>query len=124
MVALQSILAMLRFVLELILIAVYAYFGFAFGAAWGGPILGWILAIGLAALAIAIWGVYVAPRAPRRSPEPTRFILELALFFSGLAMLAAMSEWLWGVVLFIVFVADRVLLDRLGPPEWAKPRGT
>jgi hypothetical protein len=119
--ATRSLLAVLRFVLELILVAVYGSFGFAFGGAFAAP-LGWVLGLGLPALVIVIWGTFVAPRASRRSSDPTRFALELALFFSGMAMLVAMSLWVWGVVLFVVFVIDRVLLDRLGTPAWAAPR--
>ncbi len=123
MAALRSVLAFARFVLELVLIAAYGYFGFAFGGSWGGPALGWLLALGLVGLVILIWGVYVSPRAPRRSTDPTRFALELALFFSGMAMLAAMSHSEWGVALLVAFVADRLLLDRLGKPAWTEPRG-
>ena len=57
--AAQSFLAVLRFVLELILIAVYASFGFRLDQS---PLMGldWILGVGMVMLVLrtqAVWGV-------------------------------------------------------------------
>ncbi|TMC31907.1 MAG: DUF2568 domain-containing protein, partial [Chloroflexi bacterium] len=41
---------MLRFVLELALLAAISYFGFTFGG-----LVGWVLGLGLPAIVIAIW---------------------------------------------------------------------
>ena len=116
MLALQSVLAVLRFVLELCLIAAYGYFGFTFSGA-----AGWILGIGLPAALIALWGTFVAPRAPRRLEGGARFALETVLFLLGTGALAAVGLWPWGVALFVVFILDLVLLERSGKPAWAAP---
>ena len=116
MLALQSVLAVLRFVLELCLVAAFGYFGFTFSGA-----AGWILGIGLPAALIVVWGALVAPRAPRRREGGSRFALETVLFLLGTGALAAVGLWPWGVTLFIVFVVDLVLLEWLGTPAWATP---
>ena len=63
-----------------------------FGLTFPGA-AGWILGLGLPAVLIVVWGA-----------------------------LAAVGFWSWGVALFIVFILDRVLLERLGKPDWATPR--
>jgi hypothetical protein len=119
--ALRSFLAVLRFVLELILIAVYASFGFRLGQSLATG-LDWILGLGAAAFVIVAWGLFVAPRAQRRLTDPALLVLELALFFVGMLMLVLRTQAVWGVALLVVFALDRILLDRLGKPAWAEPR--
>ena len=115
--AITSVAAMLRFVLELCLLAAVGYFGFTFKGAAGT-----LLGLGLPVVFIAIWGVFVAPRAPRLLHDPARLVVELVLFALGMGALAATGQWPWGVALFVVFVSDRLVLDALGTPGWAEPR--
>src|SRR6058998_1645786 len=117
MVVLTSIASMLRFVLELALLAAISYFGFTFGG-----LVGWVLGLGLPVIVIAIWGAFVAPRAVRRLADPARLVLELVLFALGMGALAAVGQWPWGVALFLVFLVDRLMLDPWGKPAWAEPR--
>ena len=117
MTAVQSIASVARFVLELVLLAAVGSFGFSFGGA-----AGWILGIGLPAIVIAIWGIFVAPRAARRLVDPARLVLELVLFALAMGALAAVGQWPWGVALFIVFIVDRAILTMYGQPAWAAPR--
>jgi hypothetical protein len=115
-VLIRSALAVLRFVLEVCLVAAYAYFGFTFPGAAGV-----ILGIGLPAILIVVWGLFVAPKATRRLQGLARFIVETTLFLLGAGALAAVGRWEWGIVLFIVFALDWVLLEWLGKPAWATP---
>ena len=121
MLALRSVLAVLRFVLELVLVTVYASFGFRLGQSLALG-LDWVLGILFPASLVLIWGTFVAPRAPRHLSDPNRLMLELALFFVGMVMLVFRTQAAWGVALFAAFVLDRILLDRLGKPAWAQPR--
>ena len=117
MSAVTSIAAVLRFALEVALLAVFAAFGFTFPSPWS-----WILGLGIPALVVLIWSLFIAPRAPRHLDDPARLGAELFLFADGMGALAAIGQWQWGVALFVVFVIDRLVLDRWGKPAWAEPR--
>ena len=118
--AFQSFLAVLRFALELILVALYATFGFRLGQKLVSG-LDWTFGILFPAFLIVMWGTFVSPRAPRRLTDPMLLMLELALFLVGIVLLALRSQAVWGVALFVAFALDRILLDRLGKPAWAEP---
>ena len=117
METIKSAAAVLRFVLELCLVAAVGYFGFTFPGASA-----WILGLGLPAIVIAVWGMFVSPKAPRHLADRTRLVVELVLFVLGMGALAAVGQWPWGVALFMVFVIDRLLLSAYGKPAWAEPR--
>jgi hypothetical protein len=75
----------LRFLLELAMLALLGYFGFAqFDgvAAWG-------LGLGLPLVAAVLWGMFVSPKASHPTHDPARILLEIALLGSGPAALAA-----------------------------------
>ena len=46
---------------------------------WGWPFVGWVVAIGVAAM----WGLVVAPKATHRLPDPPRLLVELVIFASA-----------------------------------------
>ena len=117
MEALRSFAAVLRFVLEVLLLVAVGYFGFTFPG-----LAGWVLGLGLPAALLAIWAAFVAPRAARQLADPARLILELVLFALGMGALAAVGQWPWGVALFAAFVIDRAVLTAYGKPDWAEPR--
>lgn len=82
--ALYGINLTLRFLLEMAALAALAYFGFQFeGEAWQRIALG----VGGPLLFLALWGTYIAPRAPRRLPDPPKAILEGVLFVASAAAL-------------------------------------
>jgi hypothetical protein len=85
-----------RFLTELALLAGLAVAGARLGQNLLISVLGAVL---WPALAAAIWGLSIAPRAPRRLPEPTRFVLEAALFTSAGIALWASNLTLWAVLL-------------------------
>ncbi|MEV8439741.1 YrdB family protein [Actinosynnema sp. NPDC051121] len=76
-----------RFLTELALLAGLAVASAHFG---DGPLLSVAFAVLLPATAAVIWGRFIAPRARRRLPEPSRFLVEVALFA---ATALALSEW-------------------------------
>ena len=103
-----GILLLLRFLLELALIA-------AVGAgAWdlaGGGAAG-ALAAGIAAAAVVvIWGLAIAPKARRRLPDPARLMLEMVLFVTG--GLAATGQTLLGIVFAMTSAAVAVAVRQL-----------
>lgn len=69
----------LRFCLELVSLAGLAVWGWRTGPT-GVNVL---LAIGAPLAAAALWGAFVAPKAPSHPPDPWRLLLELVVFGAG-----------------------------------------
>ena len=80
----------LRFVLEVLAVSAFAFWGWA----WGGW-LRWPLAIGCLLLAAAVWGIFRTPGDPSSGAGviatrgPIRLALELGIF--ALAILALLN---------------------------------
>ena len=72
----------LSFLLELGMLAVFAYWGFQTqtGAAQ------WLLGIGIPLCVIVIWGIFLAPKSQHRLKNPAWLLAKIALF--GLSVLA------------------------------------
>ena len=79
----------LRFLLELAAIGALGYWGFRTGA---GPLGKAALGLGAPALAIVVWGAFVAPKASVDAPEAVRLLLSLAVFGAAAIALAASHE--------------------------------
>ncbi len=75
----------LRFCLELAALAGLAVWGWRTGPT-GVNVL---LAIAAPLAAAALWGSFVAPKAPRHPPDPWRLLLELTVFGAGTIAFAA-----------------------------------
>lgn len=86
------------------------------GAVWAGwqahPALG-VLA-GLAV--VAVWAVFIAPKAGRRLGDPTRLVLEVLLFVAVAVELVATGAWAWGPVLAAVGIAAATALRATHTP--------
>ncbi|WP_328609674.1 YrdB family protein [Amycolatopsis sp. NBC_00345] len=91
-----------RFLTELALLAGLAVAGARLG---GGVLLDIVGAVLWPAFAAVIWTLVIAPRAKWRSPEPTRFMLEFALFAMAAIALNAAGLLLVGIVLAVVGIA-------------------
>ncbi len=79
----------LAFLLEIAMLAAFAWWGFTTGSpAWVSVVLG----TGLVVAAIAIWGLLVAPRAPRRLHDPWHTLLTLALLGSAAVALSVTAN--------------------------------
>ena len=73
----------LRFALELSMLAALAYSGFEIGDGVGG----WALGLGLPALAATLWGILLAPKSQRRVGDPARLAMEVLIFGGAVAAL-------------------------------------
>ncbi|MBN9742509.1 MULTISPECIES: YrdB family protein [unclassified Amycolatopsis] len=102
----------IRFLTELALLAGLAVAGARLG---GNVFLNILSAVLWPALAAAIWGLVIAPKAKRRSPEPTRFFLEVALFAAAALGLIASGLLVAGIVLGVAGIAVAVAVR-----VWAK----
>jgi hypothetical protein len=97
-----SFVLVVRFLTELALLAGLAVAGARLG---GGVLLDIVGAVLWPAFAAVIWTLVIAPRAKWRSPEPTRFMLEFALFAMAALALNAAGLLLVGIVLAVVGIA-------------------
>jgi hypothetical protein len=102
--------ATLAFLLELALLAAAAALGLLLPAPLGARIA---VAVLLPVLVIAVWAVWVAPRAPRRLAPPSRLLVQIVLFAIAVLGLAALGQVLPAVVLAVLVAARTALGLRL-----------
>lgn len=96
--------AVLAFALEVGALGAFWYAGSRLAPGAGGLIIGFLAA----ALFVAVWAMFLAPRARRRIPWPWRPVVALALFVLAGAWLLALAQWA-GAALIVVALADTVL---------------
>jgi hypothetical protein len=99
-----------RFLLELCALAALAYWGWQTGPT-GVSI---VLAIAAPVAAAIVWGAFVAPKAPRHPRDPWRLVLELLVFGSGVAGLAAARGTRLALVLGAIVAVHLALTFVLG----------
>ena len=89
-----------------------AFAALAFGG-WriDGPVwLRVLLAVGFVALAVVVWGRWVAPRAPRKLPDPLRLVPEWVVFGGATVALILSGHPVLGGLLAVVAAVDRLAL--------------
>ena len=94
-------------------------------AVWGwrtGPTgVNLVLAVAAPLAAAALWGAFVAPRAPRHPRDPWRLLLEVAVFGCGTLAFAAAGLETVGIVLGLAVVLHLAATFLLGPRAPATP---
>ena len=103
----------IRFLLELCMLAAFAYWGSETG---GSTAVNIVLAIAAPLAAATVWAIWCAPRSPRRLPPRRRIPLELVLFALAAAALAD-ADHTTAAVLFAAAVAVNTALLHAGPGE-------
>lgn len=103
--AVTAALEVVRFLLELVLLAALAVAGASVSP---------VLAVALPVAAAVVWGRWVAPKATRRLPDPRRLAVELVLFAVAGAALAAAGHPAPGAALFVASAAVAVGLRVTG----------
>jgi hypothetical protein len=103
----------LRFLLELCMLAAFAYWGANATESSAANIL---LAIATPLAAATVWAVWCAPRSQRRLPPSRRVPLELTLFALAAVALAAAGAATVAIV-FAAVTALNTLLLHAGPGE-------
>ncbi len=103
----------LKFLLELAAIAAFAYWG----ASRSPVILAVILAVAIPAMFVAAWGIWAAPRSPRRLPTQTRVPFELGCFTLAAVALIAAGATVAGIAFAVVAALNAVLLAAFGQLE-------
>lgn len=95
----MGLLLAIRFLAELGMLACLAVGGWQLGGSlWASVVLG----IALPAVAVAVWGRWVAPRASHRVKDPARLLVEVALFALALATVLSTGP---SPTMFVVAIA-------------------
>jgi hypothetical protein len=98
---------LVRFLLELCMLAAVGYWGFKTGS---GGVMKVILGIGLPILIAVIWGMFVAPKAMYPLHGAAHLALGFVLLASGAFALFAAGRAELGGVYMISLVANQVLM--------------
>lgn len=69
-----------------------------------------IFAIGSPLLFATIWGIFIAPKASLKLPEPYRFMLEIILFGVTSVALYVVDQITLAIILGMVFIINRTLI--------------
>ena len=97
---------LVRFLLELCMLAAVAYWGFKTQSDWLMKIL---LGIGLPVLIAVLWGTFIAPKATHPLRGAPRLTLELILFASGAVALFASGKPMLGWVYTVALIVHKLL---------------
>jgi len=100
-----GLLAGVRFLSELVLLAALAFIG---AAMFDSLLLSIVAGIALPLAAAAIWGTFIAPRAPRHLGEPARTIVEVLIFGVTVVGLLVYGYLVFGIVLAVLFAVGKV----------------
>jgi hypothetical protein len=106
---LKGLNLLVRFLLELCMLAAVGYWGFKTGSGWAMKIL---LGIGLPILMAVLWGLFIAPRAMYPLKGISHLAVELILLGSGAVALFASGKPTLGWVYTIIVIINKVLLIR------------
>ncbi|WP_113718693.1 YrdB family protein [Arthrobacter dokdonensis] len=100
------LLPALGFVLEIAMVASFLYWGFRQPSPWN-----LVLGIGVPAVVVVLWGIFMAPKGSRRLPLNVVSGVSLVLFMvAGAALLAAGATalgWVMLAVSLLWFAASR-----------------
>jgi hypothetical protein len=105
---LKSMNLVLAFLLELAMLAAYAFWGFQIGNIM---IVRIVLGIGIPLLVAVIWSLFMAPRSPKRLQGAAYLALKVVLFGLAIAALIVIGNRASGIVLAAVFVINTILLS-------------
>ncbi len=76
----RSLNLVFRFVLEMLVLVVLFLLGVSISESLLFQV---VLGLGLPAIVILVWGLFVAPKASRRLPDPARLVLEVVVWSLG-----------------------------------------
>jgi len=98
---------LLRFVLELCALGALGYWGFKTGGELAAKIG---LGIGAPVVAAVVWAIFVSPRAPVELPSLIVLLLQVLVFGSAVAGLAATGYRTLALVFGVIVVVNAVLM--------------
>lgn len=96
-----------RFLLELAMLVALGWVGGEIGSSWVVRVL---LAVAFPLLAAVVWGMFIAPKAPRRLADPAKLLVEVVLFAAAVVGLAVVGHPVLAAVLAVVFAVNVAVL--------------
>jgi Protein of unknown function (DUF2568) len=96
-----------RFILELVVPVALLQWGFHSSA---DLLVQLVFGLGAVAVAIAVWGTFVAPKAPRRLEDPARLALEVVVFGAGVLAFVASGALPLAVLLAVSAIISLTLM--------------
>ena len=69
-----------------------------------------LLAIAFPLMAAVVWGMFIAPKAPRRLTDPAKLLVELVLFAAAVVGLAVVGHPVLAGVFAVVLVVNIAVL--------------
>jgi hypothetical protein len=119
MTAIKGANLLLAFLIELAMLAAFAYGG------WVGPEPMWlkvVLAVGLPAFAILLWAVWAAPKAgKRRLNEPALTIFKVLIFAAAILVLWASGQEALAAIFGVLAAANLAAAWMLGQVSLRRP---
>jgi hypothetical protein len=106
-----------RFLLEMMLLFVFAIWGFQLA---DSPALGLLYGLAATSAGAMLWGLFIAPKRRFELGRIPRILLELALFAIAAGALWQMDRPIVGLLLFTLACADRFGLIWLRRRELAR----
>ena len=97
----------LAFLLELVMLAAYGYWGFQVG---DNTLVHILLGIGVPVVVIILWSLFEAPRALRPLPQPWHSILKVVLFGGSVLALVAAGRLDLAIIFAVVLIINAALL--------------
>jgi hypothetical protein len=105
--AIKLLNLLVRFLLELCLLAALGYWGFTTHSSW---LLKILFGVGVPLLAAVLWGVFIAPKSTHRLSGLSYLAVESVLLGSGAVALFASGKPNMGWIYAILVVVNKVLL--------------
>ena len=107
----RSINLMFRLVLELVVLVALFLWGVSVSSEL---LIQVVLGLGAPAAALTVWGLFVAPKATRRLPDPQRLAVEVVVSGAGVLAFIAMGDWPLGLLLAAAATISLVLMSYWG----------
>ena len=107
MEVLKGLNLLVRFLLELCMLAAVGYWAFKTQAGWGMKIL---LGIGLPVMIAVLWGLFVAPKAMYPLNAIPHLVVSLILLGSGAVALSVSGNLTLGRMYAIILIVNQTLL--------------
>jgi hypothetical protein len=101
MIVFESLTMLVRFLLELCMLAALGYWGFKTG---DGAAMQWLLGIGAPLLVAVVWGAFIAPKATVEVSQAAWVGLQVIVFGAAVLALAAVAPAQLAVIFALAVV--------------------